>query len=79
LLPATLINLVSSQASLNVAEYTPTTPLTVTVNNQTGMVARITGITLAAGFYSMSTPTTCSVGQNLGPGNSCIITLHFTD
>ena len=79
IVPAPVINLVSSPASLNVTPYIPTSPLAVTVNNQTGMVARITGITLGNGFYTMSTPTTCSVGLNMGPGNSCIITLVFND
>jgi hypothetical protein len=69
------INLVTSPASIDVAPFLFSSPLPITVSNQTGKFARITGITLGNGFYSISTPTTCAVGVTLAPLNTCIITL----
>ena len=70
-----VINLTVSPATIDVAQFFPATPLTVTVNNTSSRPATITAITLAPGLYSTSTPTTCVVNQTLLPSASCTITL----
>ena len=61
--------------TLDVAPFLPSPTLTVVVNNTTGQSVRITSITLAAGAYAISTPTTCAVSSVLAASATCTITL----
>jgi len=73
------LSLTSSPSTISVAVYAPTSPLGVTVTNNSGQSARLTGITLDPGFYSFAQPTTCIAGSTiLAPGDTCTITLVET-
>jgi len=86
------INLVVSPSSLVVTPFVPSSPLTVTVTNNSGQSARITGISLDSGavgvavpgkaivaFYSIDPSSQCQVGTTLSPLNACTITLILAE
>ena len=78
LLPSPAISLISSPGTLDVSPYLATSPLTVTVTNNTGELAHITAVTLGNGVYAIGAPTTCTVDLVMTPGSTCTVTLTLT-
>jgi hypothetical protein len=74
------LNLISSPATLDVAPYSPLSPLTVTVTNGSGKFATINSITLnpSSTPYTVSGESSCSRTPILAPSATCIIMLFFS-
>lgn len=72
---APVINLSTTPGTIDLAPYVPLTPLIVPVTNASGLAVQISAITLGAGYYVLSSPTTCVAGGTLAPGATCNITV----
>jgi hypothetical protein len=73
------INLTVSPGTLNVAPYSPSSPLNVTVTNSTSQTVTLTSITLDSGPYALFGASTCSTSLPLAPNGTCVITLSLQE